>query len=336
MAVPENKLDEEQRKLLSRRICELPLKLQGSQLEALTEQLYRELEKAGISLRPRAYLADEWGCPHGVPVIGIPFYLADPRLCKLEGRLTGIEAENESEIMMYLRHEAGHAFNYAYRLYVKPDWRRLFGNFSLPYREDYRPQPFSARFVRNIPGWYAQKHPDEDFAETFAVWLTPGLAWKDRYAGTPALAKLQYVDRVARRYGRQPPLVSDGTQDRPVRELTITLDTWYKTSMDTGRQALALNNVINEDLRRLFPDAEGSPAADILHTNRGCLIRDVNYWTGMERHILGALFDELTERVRSLGLKSAPEHTDTRVVNAAIFLTTLATNYLRTGQFMEE
>ncbi len=127
-----------------------------------------------------------------------PFYLADPKLSELEGELTGVEAENEAEAMMYLRHEAGHAFNYAYRLYDKLSWRRLFGRFSKPYHNKYQPHPFSVRFVHHIPGWYAQKHPDEDFAETFAVWLTPNSGWRERYAQTPALEKLLYVERVAR------------------------------------------------------------------------------------------------------------------------------------------
>jgi hypothetical protein len=154
------------KELLSRKISDLKLEVPGTQLETLINELYQELESAGVSFKPKTYLADEWGCPHGVPVIGIPFYLADPGLCKLEGELTGIEAENEGEVMMCLRHEAGYAFNYAYRLFMKPEWRRQFGMFSQPYKEDYKPTPFSTKFVRHIPGWYAQKHPDEDFANS--------------------------------------------------------------------------------------------------------------------------------------------------------------------------
>ena len=112
--------------------------------------------------------------------------------------------EGEREIMMYLRHEAGHAFNYAYVLYTTPRWRELFGPFFRRYRDDYRPVPFSRHYVRHIEGWYAQKHPDEDFAETFAVWLTPrvGLAKEVRAAGRRS-PSFSYVDRVARRAARQ-------------------------------------------------------------------------------------------------------------------------------------
>src|SRR3990170_8185168 len=141
--------------LLPRRISDLQLRIAGTALERLIAQLYRDLEARGIRFRPKCYLADEWGCPTGVPVIGIPFYLADPQLARIEGELTGIEAETEVETLMYLRHESGHAFNYAYRLYLDGEWTRTFGSFRRPYPDEYRPEPFSDRYVRHIPGWYA-------------------------------------------------------------------------------------------------------------------------------------------------------------------------------------
>ena len=158
-----NDWSEEREALLQQRIDELGLKIEGTRLEPLIQQLYGELDQAGISLKPPVYLSDEWGCPEGVPVIGIPFYLADERLRRLEDELMeGVEAESEEEILSYLRHEAGHAFNYAYRLYETEEWHKLFGPYSRPYRDDYEPNPFSRNFVRHLPGWYAQKHPDED------------------------------------------------------------------------------------------------------------------------------------------------------------------------------
>ena len=114
-------------------------------------------------------------------MLGIPFYLADPKLRTLEKAVDALESERQ--IMMYMRHEAGHVFNYAYRLYTTPQWRELFGSFFRPYRDEYRPVPFSKKYVRHIEGWYAQKHPDEDFAETFAVWLTPRSPWRRQVQG---------------------------------------------------------------------------------------------------------------------------------------------------------
>jgi hypothetical protein len=325
-------LNKEQKELLSRRISDLSLAIKGTRLEALVADLYRELGEAGISFKPKTYLADEWGCPQRVPVIGIPFYLANPELSRLEGELSGIEAEDESEVMMCLRHEAGHAFNYAFRLYRKPEWRRLFGKFSQPYQEDYKPIPFSARFVRHLPGWYAQKHPDEDFAETFAVWLTPGSNWSLHYADTPALAKLVYVDKMVSQYGRKPPIVSDEKLDTPVQELTMTLDSWYQTGRDSNHINFNLHRTLNNDLQVLFPSIQGQPAADVLRTNSRQLIREVNHWTGMNRQLLKALTDELSDRVQFLGLKIESEQIATQMVGVAVFLSTLAMNYLHSGQ----
>jgi hypothetical protein len=220
------------RTLLSKKINELSLKIEGSHIEELINGLYKELETAGISFRPKFYLSDDWGCPNRVPVIGVPFYLADPRLYSLKAQLTEFKVEDDIAIMMLLRHEAGHTFNYAYRLYNKRKWRQLFGQFSLPYKKNYTVDTHSTRFVLHLSGWYAQRHPDDDFAETFAVWLTPGSDWRKAYDGTPAIAKLIYVDEVVAKYGKKPPVVTGGKLHMPVEDMGMTLGEWYKTSRE--------------------------------------------------------------------------------------------------------
>ena len=218
----------DQQALLSRKISELPLDGQATHLRELILRLYKELEAAGLSFKPKTYLSNSWGCPNGVPVIGIPFFLADPVLTRLQTQMTGKKAQDDAAIMKLLRHEAGHTFNYAYRLYDEPDWETLFGPFSLPYRDEYEADPSSTRFVRHLARCYAQKHPDDDFAETFAVWLTPRSNWRTAYAGTPALEKLLYVDRVVADYGKRPPIVTSGRLDMPVEEMGMTLGEWYR------------------------------------------------------------------------------------------------------------
>ncbi len=330
---PAVKLEKELGNLVSRRISDLDLRIEGSHLEVLTQGLYRELEEAGISLRPRTYLSDEWGCPQGVPIIGIPFYLADPLLSGLEGKMTGTEAENEAEIVGLLRHEAGHAFNYAYLLYQKAEWRRIFGSFSKPYQEIYRPVPFSARFVRHVPAWYSQKHPDDDFAETFAVRITPGSEWRQKYAETPALKKLLYVDRLVQHFGRLPPIVTEGREDRPLSELTMTLEDWYKTARASA--SIQLQAIIDEDLRKLFPGTDGRPVANILVAGSRSMMRDLNGWTGLDRHLAASLIIDLTGRVNSLGLKTGSLSDDIILMKMAVFATTLAMNYQARGRFMD-
>ena len=326
-------VDTQEQGLLSKKINELALKIDGTPVERLVFQLYQELERAGISIKPKTYLSDGWGCPNRVPVIGIPFYMVDSKLCSLKSQLTGIEPEDDTEVMMILRHEAGHAFNYSYRLYRSLKWRKLFGQFSLPYKEKYKVIPFSARFVRHVPGWYVQRHPDDDFAETFAVWLTPGSDWRKRYDNTQAMIKLLYVDKMVKRYGKKPAVVTSGKLDMPIEEMTMTLGTWYRNQKK--RRHIVLHPILNEDLKRLFPAKEGQLAIDILRANRQQLIRDVHLWTGIERQTLIALFDELLKRVRLLELKIETDQTAVLMASMSVFVTTLVMNYLDRGQFIE-
>lgn len=294
------------------------------------------MAREGICFQPKIYLSDEWGCPDRVPIIGVPFYLVDPELSRLEGQLTGFDVEDDAEVMKYLRHEAGHAFNYAYRLYCRKKWRRTFGRFSQPYGDDYQLVPFSSSYVRHIEGWYSQKHPDDDFAETFAVWLTPHSDWRKRYANTPALTKLLYVDQAVRTYGKRKPVVIDEKLDTPVQEMAMTLDTWYRTRRASSQIHLTLNPILNSDLQTLFPMKHGQSATNFLRLHRKQLIRDVNQWTGISRKLVTALVDELADRVQSLGLKIEPKQTSVQAMKLSAFVTTLAMNYLCFGQFIDQ
>jgi hypothetical protein len=318
--------------LLSTKISALDLRIEGTRVEQLMGELHRDLEDAGISFKPSAYLSDGWGCPDRVPIIGIPFYFVDSRLCELRYKVTGLEPESDDEAMGILRHEAGHAFNYAYRIYASPRWGQVFGRFSKRYAREYHPAPFSARFVRHSPGWYAQKHPDDDFAETFAVWLTPELDWRTSYRATPALPKLRYVDEMATKFGRLCPTVADGDLDMPVQEMTMTLDAWFKRQR---RNRVALPPIMDEDLRRLLPSAEGQLAADRLGPSQYQVARAVHRWTGIDRSLLIALVDALLERIRVLGLRIEKGQTASSTAGLSVFVTALAMNYLQTGRFIE-
>jgi hypothetical protein len=146
---------------------------------------------------------------------------------------------------------------------------------------------------------------------------------------------LEYVDQVARQYGRQPPIVTDETLDTPVEELTMTLHSWYETDEDGNGRRPDLHPVIDEHLKKLFPEEVGQQAADVLDTNRREIARDVYNWTGIDRQVLSSLYNVLRERVQFLGLKTAPDQTSTRMVSMAILLTILVMNYQRTGRFMD-
>jgi hypothetical protein len=324
--------------LLKRPIKELGLRIEGSPIEKYVLRLYKELERKGLKcFKPRCYLTDEWGCPDQEPVIGIPFYLADRKLADLEKSMNDLE--DEREIMMYLRHEAGHAFNYAYELFKTDDWKTLFGPFRRPYRDRYRPVPFSRRFVRHMAGWYAQKHPDEDFAETFAVWLTPRSNWRAKYKGWGALHKLRYVDKIARRYGNVAPIKGLGETDVTVDEMEVTLEDFYRETTPDESQAIA-DLALDSDLLDIFVKGTRRrvgvrPAAALLAERRKEIIDKVTYWTGVRRPLVKKLIGCIEERVAALGLVAVKEREGAHVVEVTAYATTLAMNYLTRGRFIQ-
>ena len=239
---------------------------------------------------------------------------------------------------MYLRHEAGHAFNYAYALYKTPEWRALFGPFRRPYRDHYRPVPFSRRYVRHIAGWYAQKHPDEDFAETFAVWLTPRSQWRQRYKGWGALVKLRYVDRAARRLRAAEPVRPQGHTDITVEEMETTVEEFYKKALD--EQSASVELALDTDLVDIFKVSRRKkkgvrPAADLLRENRKTLVDKVTYWTGVQRPLVKRLVESIETRVGELELRAAVRTEKEHLTEVAAYATALAMNYLTRGKFVQ-
>ncbi|MBV9481789.1 MAG: putative zinc-binding metallopeptidase [Acidobacteria bacterium] len=330
-----DKLRPELRELLNKPVRALGLKLEGSPVEACVERLYRELEqKKLMTFRPPVYLTDEWGCPSGEPVIGLPFYLANSDLAQLEKEMNDLE--DTREIMMYLRHEAGHAFNYAYRLYNRAEWRQIFGWFRRPYRDHYRPVPFSRNFVRHMAGWYAQKHPDEDFAETFAVWLTPRSGWRKRYRGWGAMAKLEYMDRLARELRNVEPVRKKGRTDITVEEMETTVGELYRPA---GEEVPIIDMASDTDLRDIFHGRKrgkrARPAQDFLQQHRKALVDKIAYWTGVERPLVKRLVEAIEQRVGELGLLTDGQHEAEHLTEITVYASTLAMNYLTNGKFLQ-
>jgi len=323
------------RPLLAQRISQLGLKLEGSPVERYVQLLYRELDRKGLKhFRPRCYLTDEWGCPSGEPIIGVPFYLANPHLAQLEKEIDDLE--DERQIRMYFRHEAGHAFNYAYRLHETPEWRELFGPFKRPYRDRYRPVPFDRNFVRHIEGWYAQKHPDEDFAETFAVWLTPVSRWRARYRDWPALRKLQYVDRVARAVRDTEPPVRLASTDITVEEMHMTVEEFFRANQgEMPPVDVSLDNDLPDFFIRQGRRSRGiRPAWEMVRDYRMRLIGKVEYWTGVRRSVVRALVDSIAQAAERLQLYVDVRRESAALLELTAYTTTLAMNYLTRRSFV--
>ncbi|MFL6538244.1 MAG: hypothetical protein ACJ8JD_08720 [Chthoniobacterales bacterium] len=321
--------------LLEYRVAKLGLRLEGTTIEPLIRQLYDELSARGLLFHPPCHLGDEWFVPIGIPAIFIPFYLAHDRLRALEQTMMlEVEGGTKEWFMKLIRHEAAHAYAYAYHLPRKKKWQQLFGKTS---REDtpdsYRPRPFSRSYVLNLDDWYAQAHPDEDFAETFAVWLTPGLDWRARYAGWKALEKIEYVDELMRTLAGKPPLHTPEYRVADYDGLNIKLKTYYAHK----RKAYAdtYPDFYDAELRELFPATAGPgriKASSYLRLRRRRLMNSVCQWTNEKKFRVNKLLSRLIDRCDQLGLSVLNDdpQEDFRV---SAFVTTLVMNYLFTGKF---
>jgi hypothetical protein len=320
---------------------QLGLKSAGSPLAPVIEEVRRELEAKGICrLKPDFYFSTEWGVPFPSVSIGIPFYLARPELTALHAERAGyLEGVGRADMLRFLRHEMGHVVNYAYQLYEQEEWVRLFGSMTQPYIEEYRPQPFSRRHVRHLPGWYAQKHPDEDWAETFAVWLTPGLDWRTSYADWPeALAKLAYCERTMAELNTRDPVVNRIDHDEDVSELKSSIEEFYRATAIDGEDAWppgldAALQAVFED----YADSEGTqrlPAERLIDRIAADLAADIYRWTGHFPERTRPLLQHLAERAKAMR-QVYPEDREEQVIMALTTLvTSLAMNHVLRGSYM--
>lgn len=323
--------------LLKTRISALRLAVEGSPVERFVRRLRREMEAKGLRFKPEIYLTDEWGCPDRSPVIGVPFYLADARLARLEEEQNG-ELEDARTIMMLLRHEAGHAVNYAYRLWRRPSWTEIFGPFTRPYRDSFRPNRASRHYVRHITAYpygrtYAQKHPDEDFAETFAVWLTPRSKWRERYRNWPVLRKLLYVDRLMKDIRKDVPTTRFGRRLSPVDRLSVTLAEYYgKKAERFRRDALGY---VDDSLHDAFPASRGQvlrPASALFRRYRDRLVERVVHWSVLTPGEAEALVRKLEARAAALRLSYRPGAEGERLMDVVSLVIALALDYAYTGR----
>jgi hypothetical protein len=322
------------------RLCDLRLTIQGTPLEPVIDAFKAEVEQLNLRVQPHFYLSTDWGVPFPSVSIGIPFYLAHPDLTALHADRVGhVEGVGRVSLLRYLRHEMGHVVNYAYRLYEQPEWIALFGAISQPYVEEYRPQPFSRRFVRHLPGWYGQKHPDEDWAETFAVWMTPGDAWRRDYAAWPdALAKLDYCDRTVR--ALPDPGELDDELDEDVGEIDYSLGDFYE---NLAGESPALPDGLDGALRTVFDDTglivpaqpgERLPAAALLARLERSLAAHVFVWTGHFPEKTRVLVRHLAQRAGALELSYARGGEADVTIALTTMLTALAMNHVIHGSYL--
>jgi len=320
-------------KLLEIRMCDLGVTIEGTDLEQRIGQLNAELDARGL-IRPHYYLSDEWFTPDGVPGIAIPFYLAHPRLARLElTQMLEVEGGDPDTCLRILRHEAGHAIDNAYDLRRRPKRRRLFGNPAIEYPEYYTPKPYSKSFVQHLDHWYAQSHPDEDFAETFAVWLDPASQWAAFYAGWPALRKLEYMDRLMRELSRRRPTVKSQRKLDPLPRLKKTLGEHYRKKRE--HYGLDHPDFYDSDLRNLFSDApeyaKNPSAARFVKRIRKDVRGTVASFTDSYQYTIDQLLEGVIDRCKELNLRLIDAEDSTKV-DFMVFLTVQTMNYLHSGR----
>jgi len=321
-------------RLLDLRLCDLKLSVSGNGLDRRIAQLRRELAERGIDFKPHFWLSDEWFTPDGVPGMAIPFYLAHPRLARLEeSQFLEVEGGTPEWCMRILRHETGHAIENAYGLRRRRQRVRLFGRSSAPYPKYYAPKPYSKSYVTHLESWYAQSHPDEDFAETFAVWLTPDSDWRKRYAGWPVIKKLEYVDALMQELSGRAPAITRRERVDPISSMRKTLRQHYEEKLT--HYGTEYPNFYDRDLRRLFsaaPEHRPNPsAARFLQSARREVRRQVRRWTGVYQYTIDQVLRDMIARCRELELRLATPPEQAKM-EFTILLTVQTMNYLHGGR----
>ena len=332
--VPANWADLPDEQLLDFRLSDLPLKLDGTVVEGRIAQLQGELAARELQLPISFYISNEWFTPDGTVTMAVPFYLTHPRLERLErAQMLEVEGGDHEWCMRILRHEAGHIIDNAFKLRLRRQRRLLFGSSAEPYPEFYTPKPYSKSFVQHIDPWYAQSHPDEDFAETFAVWLTPESNWAQRYAGWPALKKLQYMDTLMRGLRGRPTLVASAEEFEPLPRLRHTLRWHYRRRR--RHHGVDHPKFYDRELRRLFSDAPefaaNMTAAQFIGKVRQPVRRVVASWTGIYQYTIDKVLEDMIGRCRELKLRLAVPEEQARN-EFTVLLTVQTMNYLHSGR----
>jgi hypothetical protein len=319
--------------LLEVRLADLPITIEGTTLGERIAQLRTELAARELHFPLHFYLSDEFYTPDGTSSIAIPFYLAHERLARLEeAQMFEVEGGEHEWCMRILRHEAGHAIDNAYKLRLRRRRRQIFGSPTKPYPEFYTPKPYSKSYVLHLDAWYAQSHPDEDFAETFAVWLTPNSEWRQRYVGWPALKKLEYMDGLMRSLGKERPRVENTAEVDPLPRLKQTLRQHYRGKR--RHYGVDHPNFYDRDLRRLFSDAPeysgNITAAQFIARIRRPVRKLVASWTGIYQYTIDQVIEDMVARCQELKLRLAVPEEQARQ-EFTVLLTVQTMNYLHAG-----
>jgi hypothetical protein len=312
--------------VLTTPVNRLGLNIKSSLLQPPIDKLLARLKRRGIKLKPHFYLGEDWGCVSGTSNIEVGFYDADPLL-----------------VDYLLRHETGHAFCYAHRLYKNKEFRSIFGvkgKFfdTYPTTDRYKPHPWSRDFVNPNRDHYAQKHPDEDFAETFGVWLSLPSNWKKVYRTRKgALSKLKYVTEVVRYYGDKPAQVPpDGSElDVPLEAISMTVAEILGAPLMKYRKKAT--GFIDPHLKKIgryrsrSTDSGMIPLADVIAAHRKFIVEALVRNTKVTIAQASFLVSKMQTRSRTLHLYVPLSMMDKCLIDIVCLASTLAARFAVKG-----
>ena len=295
--------------MLKMRLCDLPLVDVEKTLRAYKKKMQQELQRRGLKFDFHLWVSDEWFCPDGVPGIALPFYLFHPQLIKLEKQELGfVEGKTERQRMKLLRHELGHCIDNAFRLRRNKERQELFGSSKQAYPESYSPKKYSRHFVRYLGDGYAQSHPDEDFAETFAVWLDPQINWRKLYKGTKAYQKLELMDRMMKGLRGQKPFLKNKFKVDAIEKQTHLLKDYF--SEKKKRLHLSQDPHFDRNLQRFFSSSQNTGSvslSDFLKQEKGKIEGEVSRRAGVYRYQVQFVLNKTIERAEKIKVYGTKE-----------------------------
>lgn len=273
-------------------------------------QVCSELKEKGLKITPHFWIADEWFVPDGVRGIGVPFWCLEPILREVHQEQVGeIDGETYEEWLKIIRHECAHVLDNAFHLRKLRDRQEIFGPCSKRYPKTYSPNPESTDFVENLPDYYAQAHPEEDWAETFAVWLgSKKYEWRTKYKGTKALEKLRYLDSVMTELKGKRVLYGKKTTPYKITNSKQSLEEFYierRKDLNIRRRPYFL-----KETQTVFTQRPGTVAAgEFLERNRSFLVRNISKQLGRHEFQVGRLIKDIERSGENLYLKKSQNET---------------------------
>jgi hypothetical protein len=304
------------KELLELRFCDLELKIEGSRIEPLVHELYKELEKKKIKFKPHLWISEDWFAIDGIPGIAVPFYTLHKRLSGLCKKMNlEDEGYNKKEAIKLLRHETGHAIDNAYKLRLLRSRQSLFGLSSTSYPDTYAPVHLASSYVSHLNPWYAQAHPDEDWAETFATWLTPNSKWKEIYKNTTAYEKLIFIDKVMKSIEGKEPLVIKKNQPGDISNSRRKLKTFFLEKIESLQATTALNMLpsANYIFSSLVKYRSKKRADVFLKENKDLICKKIAQWTGHNSFTVRSIYSELISSCSELNLHLIKSERETRL-----------------------